>query len=102
MGKHLFTALFIIRERNILKLNVFGVHVHWLSSIGQFLHMEQLIHIVDSVFNCLRLIDISGEVHERAYNAQREDQAHRKILRREATVPVEIHTNRKRSQKSGR
>ena len=102
MGKHLFTALFIIRERNILKLNVFGRHLHWFSSIRQFLRMEQLVHVVDGVFNRLRLIDVSSKVHQRAYNTQREDQAHCKVLRRKATVPVEIHTNRERSQKGGR
>ena len=102
MGKHLFTALFIIRERNILKLNAFGLHLHWFSSIGQFFHMEQLVYIVYGILNRFRFIDIGGKVHQRTYNPQREDQAHHKILRQKAAVPVEIHTNRKRSQKGGR
>ena len=64
--------------------------------------MEQFVHIVDGVFNRFRFIDISSKVHKRTYNAQRENQAHHKILRRKAAVPAEIHTNRKRSQKGGR
>ena len=102
MGKHLFTALFIIRERNILKLNVFGLHLRWFSSIGQFFHMEQLVYIVYGIFNRFRFIDIGGKVHQWAYNPQREDQAHNKILRGQASSPVEIHTNGERSQEGGR
>ena len=64
MGKHLFTALFIIRERNILKLNFFGLHIHWFSSIGQFFHMEQLVYIVYGILNRFRFIDIGGKVHQ--------------------------------------
>lgn len=57
MGKHLFTVLFVIRERNILKLNVFGLQIHWLPSIGQFFYMEQLVYIVYGINSYIAQVD---------------------------------------------
>src|SRR5699024_9156350 len=92
----------IIGERNILKLNVSGLHLYWLSGIWQFFYMEQFVYIVYGILNRFCFIDIGGKVHERTYNSQREDQAHNKILRGQAAGPVEIHTNGERPQEGGR
>ena len=70
MGKYLLTALFIIRKRNILELNIFGLHLHWFSGIGQFFHMEQLVYIVYGILNRFRFVDIGGKVHQWAYDPQ--------------------------------